>query len=559
MINKLSSLLHREWNSLHEAAIIMGGFAIVTQIFSLFRDRVLAATFGAGQVLDLYFAALRVPDFLFAAGASIMSTLIIVPLLAKHATDSDARGQKYLNDIFTIFFSLLVLIAVGLFIVIPILVPVVYRGLDLTSQMKLVTVTRVLLLAPIFFALSNLFSSVTQTLNKLSAFIIAPALYNLGIILGALYFYPAFGLLGLAWGAVVAAFLNFFVHFYISSRNGFDLTFSFKLSFTDLWDTFRIALPRTIWLVISQLVLFAFIIFAIRMEPGSVAIFSFSFNLQSAPLLIIGYSYAIAAFPTFSRHLAVEDVNKFVEQISNASRHIIFWGLPVIVFSIILRAQIVRAILGTGLFGWTATRLTIACFALFVVSFVAQALVLLFMRGFNAVSHSVVPVLLSVFSGGLAVLFGYELSAFFARSLYFQNFLTSVFRVDGVPGAQVLMLPLAYSLGIFFNLAFLVYYFQKKFDKFFLSSLRGAISYSSFASIIAGVVAYEFMEILGIYLDLHTLRGVLLQGAVAGAAAIITWWLILEVLRNDDVREVRRAINRRIIKSGMILPGKEGI
>jgi len=295
------------------------------------------------------------------------------------------------------------------------------------------------------------------------------------------------------------------------------------------------------------------------MEPGSTTIFSFALNLQSVPIIVIGLSYAVAAFPVFTKQLAVEDTNKFVEQISAALRHIIFWGLPVLIFSLVLRAQIVRVILGAGQYHWVATRLTIACFALFAISLVAQALVLLFTRGFNSIGHNAVPVLISVFSSGVTILLGYELVAFYTGSQLFQNFVTSLLRIDGVPGSQILMLPLAYSLGMVINLIFLVYYFQKKFDKFFVQSLRATISYCSFASIIAGLVAYEFMEILGIYLNLHTLRGVFLQGAIAGVVGIVTWWLILEVLRNDDIREIRRAINLRILKSGMILPDKESI
>lgn len=558
MVKKLLSLFSREWNGLHEAAFLLGLFALLSQILALFRDRLLAHLFGASQALDIYYAGFRIPDFIFAGVASFMSALVLIPILTKKAGESDARAQKFLNDIFTVFFTILIAVSVGVFIVAPVIISKLFPGFDVSAQASLATMTRILLLSPILLGLSNLFSSVTQMLHKFFAFAIAPVLYNLGIIIGALFLYPAFGLMGLAWGVVIGAFMHFFVHFFVCSRNGFIINLSLVPSFRDVWEVIRVSFPRTVGLSANQIALFALVAFATRLEQGSITVFNFAINLQSVPMAIIGVSYATAAFPGLSKHFAGDEIREFLEKILSAARHIIFWSLPVLVLMIVLRAQIVRTILGSGSFDWDATRLTAACVAIFTVSLIAQSLGMLFVRGFYATGDNVVPLLVNVFTSIVIILGGYELMVLYSHTPFFQDFISSLLRVEGITGAGVLMLPLAYSIGMLLNTFLLIYLFRRRFGKF-LSPVKDTLMHGSFSALIAGVVAYEFLEVLGLYLDLSTFIGIFMQGFVAGIAGLLTWWLILELMGNEEIREVRTALHRKFWKAGVIIPDKEEI
>lgn len=558
MVKKLLSLFHREWNGLHEAAFLLGIFAILSQVLALFRDRLLAHTFGASQTLDIYYAAFRIPDFVFAGIASFMSALVLIPMLTKRAEESDARAQKLLNDAFTVFFSILVMVSTVVFIFIPSLVAVLFPGFVGDAQTELVSMTRLLMLSPILFGLSNLLGSVTQMLHKFFAFALAPLLYNLGIIAGAVFFYPVFGVIGLAWGVVLGAFLYFFVHFFVSSRNGFVLAVSLRPSLLDMWEVVRVSFPRTIGLSANQIALFALVTFAANMEQGSVTVFNFAFNLQSVPLTVVGVSYATAAFPALTKHFMGDDMEKFLGQILSAARHIVFWSLPVLVLFIVLRAQIVRTILGSGSFDWTATKLTAACLAIFTVSIVAQSIVLLFMRGFYATGNSSIPLIVNVLSSIVIVVGGYGFMAGYAHSVFFQDFIAALLRVEGIPGGGVLMLPLAYSVGMLINAVLLVWLFRKRFGRF-LTPVKDTLMHGAFAALVAGLVAYEFLEVLGLYLDLDTFVGIFLQGLGAGIAGLLTWWLILELMGNEEIKEVRTALHRKFWKAGVVIPDKEEI
>lgn len=558
MVKKLLSFFSREWNGLHEAAFLLGLFAILSQILALFRDRLLAHLFGASQTLDIYYAAFRIPDFVFVGIASFISALVLIPILTKKANDSDARAQKFLNDTFTVFFSILVVVSIGVYIATPALINALFPAFSGEALNELIILSRLLLLSPILLGLSNLLGSVTQMLHKFFAFALAPVLYNVGIILGALFFYPTFGIIGLGWGVVLGAFMHFFVHFYISSRNGFTLNISFMPAFADIWEVVRVSFPRTIAISSNQLALFALIIFASSLPQGSITVFNLALNLQSVPIAIIGVSYATAAFPALSKHFADEEIKKFLEKILTAARHIVFWSLPVLVLMIVLRAQIVRTILGSGSFDWTATRLTAACLAIFTVSAVAQSTGHLFARGFYATGNNSIPFITNVLSAIVIGVSGYFLLIGYNGSLFIQNFVGSLLRVEGLDGASVLMLPLAYTVGMLLNTVLLIYFFRRQFGRF-LSPVKDTLMHGSFSAIIAGVVAYEFLEILGIYLKLDTFIGIFTQGLVAGVAGLLTWWLILELMGNDEIRDVRTALHRKFWKSTVVIPDKEEI
>lgn len=558
MVKKILSLFSREWGSLHEAALLLGFFALLSQFLAIFRDRLLASLFGASQTLDIYYASFRIPDFVFVSVASFMSALVLIPILSKKAAESDERAHKFLNDVFTVFFFLLVLVCIGVFFAVPWLAAKLFPTFSGQALSDLILTTRLLLVSPILFGLSNLLGSVTQMLHKFFAFALAPLLYNIGIIMGAMLFYPSLGIVGLGLGVVVGAFLHFFVHFVVSSRSGFAPLVSLRPRWSDILEVVKVSLPRTLALSANQIALLALTIFAARMEHGSVAVFSLAFNLQAVPMTVIGVSYATAAFPSLAKHFTSDEIEKFLTQILSASRHVIFWSLPIIILVIVLRAQIIRTVLGSGMFDWTATKLTAAALALFVISIAAQSVALLFARGFYATGRNAIPLFASTVSALCIIIGGFGFTYAFNHSVFFKDFIESLLRVEGIPGTQILMLPLAYSIGVILNAFILVALFRKRFGAF-LSPIKATLMHGLFASLMAGFVAYEFLEILGLYLNLDSFWGIFTQGLCGGAAGVLTWWLILELMGNPEVKEVRGSLHRKLWRSSVVIPDKEEI
>ena len=332
MVQRLINIFHKEWGGLHEAAYLLGIFAIFSQILALVRDRLLAGSFGAGGSLDVYYSAFRIPDFIYFSVASLVSVSVLIPFFIKRLEANKENGKtdayKFINDIFSIFFVAIIVVSVGAFFLVPFLSEFVVPGFDQVARDNFILLSRILLLSPILLGLSNLLGSITQSHRQFLVYALSPVFYNVGIIIGIVAFYPTLGLSGLAWGVALGAMFHLFVQVPAVIRKGFALRFSLKIDFSDIKEVIMLSLPRTVALSINQISIIFLIAFASLMNEGSISIFNFSFNLQSVPLSIIGVSYSVAAFPTLARLFSSGENNKFAEHVALAAKHIIFWSLP---------------------------------------------------------------------------------------------------------------------------------------------------------------------------------------------------------------------------------------
>ena len=557
MVKRFLSFISREVTGLHEAAYLLGFFAICSQVLALFRDRILASSFGAGNVLDVYYSAFRIPDILFVTVASVVSVSVLIPFLVERYDKGEKEAKTFIDSVFTFYFCFMVLVGFVAYALTPFLMAKLFPLFTKTGEFEsLVKLSRILLLSPVFLGFSNLLASITQINKRYFLYALSPVLYNIGIIFGIKFLYPVFGLSGLGFGVILGAFLHFFIQVpFIVSQKMFP-NFSLPIKFEFIKKISLTSLPRTITVSANELAELFLISFASFFVVGSIAIFNFAFNLQSVPFSIIGISYSLAAFPTLTRLFSGGEKDKFVEQMIVSSRHIIFWSVPVSVLFIVLRAQIVRTILGTGRFNWEDTRLTAAALALFTVSLIAQNLVTLFVRSYYSQGQTKRPLIMNVFSAGIIVLGSYYFIHLFNTNTYFKYFMESLLKVNDIPGTAVLMLPLGFSVGLFINLFIHWFDFTKNFPTFSKPVLRTLFEITG-ASLIMGFVAYIFLDIFDNFLDLDTLMGIFLQGFLSGIIGIVTAILVLYLLGSTELKEVWRTLHHKIWKAEVVGPDPE--
>src|SRR6185437_3181873 len=265
----------------------------------------------------------------------------------------------FLRDTLAVFFVGMGAISVLAFFLVPELVLLTAPGIatDPASYAQLVMLIRILLLQPILLGASNTLAALTQLRHRFILYSVSPLLYNIGIIFGAVFLYPKMGPAGLGWGVVIGALMHMLLQapFFFGEKR--TVRMPFNLMMKSFWEVLALSVPRTLALAAGQISLLAIIALASFLSPGSIAVFTFGFNLQAVPLTIIGVSYSVAAFPTLARLYAAGKKTEFSSHIEAALRHIIFWSVPATVFVIVLRAQLVRVILGAGAFDWSATRL----------------------------------------------------------------------------------------------------------------------------------------------------------------------------------------------------------
>ena len=552
MVKRFFNLLHREVRGLHEAAYLLGFFAVFSQILALVRDRLLTGKFGAGEILDIYYAAFRIPDFIFVSIASIVSLSVLIPFLTERVNSSEDKGRQFIGNIFVFFSFSILSVSIAAFILTPELLKVFVPGLAQAALYdELVVLTRLLLLQPIFLGLSSLFASVVHVYQRFVVYAISPLLYNVGIILGVLFFYPAVGIIGLGYGVVLGAFFHMLLQLSFIVKKGFLPRFPFRFNISEIKQVVILSFPRTLALSSSQISFIFLIALASFMVEGSIAVFSLSFNLQSVPLAIIGASYSVAAFPTLARLYSNGQRDTFFTHMTMAARYIIFWSLPSIVLFIVLRAQIVRVILGSGEFTWADTRLTAAALALFSVSILAQSLVLLFVRGYYAAGKTVKPLMVNVFSSLLMVIFSFAFIALFKNAPIFQYFVESLLRVEGIAGTSILMLPLAYSLAFLINAFLFWYLFQQDFKKF-SATLARTFFESLSAAVVMGIAIHLFLDVFDNVFNLDTFLGIFAQGLISGILGIIVGIIVLKLLSNKEIDEVWRSFHNKFWKTKVI-------
>lgn len=557
MVNKIFKIINKEFHGLNEAALLLGGFAFLSQILGLIRDRALAYKVGAGPILDVYYAAFRIPDFLYISIASLASITVLMPFLMDRINsdkENKEAAKKFLNNVFSAFVLFMLGASVIIAILMPQIVSYVAPGFTESQISLLITTSRIMLLSPIFIGLSNLIGTVTQLYRNFLVFSLSPVFYNLGILFGIFFLYSSFGVFGLAMGVILGAIMHFLIQIPVVFKHDFYPKFTFHINWREIFDVVRISAPRTLALSCNSLAFIFLISMASTLKPGSISLFTFAYNLQSVPVGIIGISYSVAAFPMLVKCFSTKDMGTFISQIAEATKQIIFWSLPIIALFIVLRAQIVRVILGSNTFTWSDTRLTAASVALFVVSLAAQGLVLLFVRGYYAAGNTRKPLIVNVFSSVMVIVFAKIFIYIFGHYPGIISGLESILRVKDVPGTIMLALPLAYALGSILNLSLIWMLFKKDFSfgkefkifKTFIESLMGAV--------VMGLVAYLSLGVFDGVFNINTGLGIFFQGLISGVLGVLFGLLVLILIKNSQLLDLIKALKNKFWRKQVLAP-----
>ncbi len=555
-MNRAFKFLTRELGGLHEAAFLLGFFALLSQIAGLVRDRLLAGSFGAGDTLDMYYAAFRIPDLLYVSIASCVASTALIPLIyAREREGEEGDVARYLSRILATFAITMIIVAGIAFFFMPTLATYLVPGFTPEMQSEYVDIARILLLSPFLLGLSNLFGSVTQAAQRFFSYALAPIVYNAGILIGILFLVPSYGLRGLAYGVVLGAVFHAGIQLPTLFSLKLHPRLSGFLSGIELRELLTLSLPRTTGLAVHQIAMMILIALASRIESGSIAVFTLATNLHNIPLMIIGSSYAVAAFPTLAKLYGKGDSTLFLDQLLKAVRHIIFWSAPAIVLFIVLRAQIVRVMYGSGAFDWTATRLVAAALALFMFSLIAHSLVLLFARGYYAMGNTRLPLLANSSGALFMVLSAYVLTELYQNTLAVQYFFEDLFRVEGLLGTQILMLPLSYSLGMILSMSIYYVHLRRLFPDA-VGKTRRTILHAGGASVFAGYIAYHTLTVLAPVLNTDTFTGIFLQGVLASAVGIVGWAGLLRVMGNTELFETLHAFRDKVWRTTRPIAGE---
>lgn len=562
---KLDFLDH-EISNIHSAALILGAAGLLSRILGVFRDRLLAGSFGAGRELDAYYAAFQIPDFmstLFLLGAG---TAAILPMFQEDLTQNREEARRLISHLSLLFLVGSALLALVAFFLSPYIMRLVAPGFSESERSLAILLTRIMLLSPIFLGLSNIFSSVVQSFQRFLSYALAPVLYNAGIIIGIVWLVPFMGTAGLGAGVALGAVLHFLTQFQTIARLGFTPRFSphFK-DFVESWGSTlfsgkvrrvaALSFPRVLSVSISQITLLILVAIGSTLAEGSISVFQLARNLFYVPIGIFGVSYAVALFPRLSTAYIKKDAREFYHELFWGIRTILFWLAPSLVLFIVLRAHIVRVALGAGLFSWEDTRLSAAVLAAFSLAMLAEGLASLLIKGYYALENTWLPLVInfgaSIVSLGLALTFTFVLAG---RS-EFAGMLATLFRISDLPHPEVLGLALGFSLGLLLNILFLYKALTRLASKVFQKSEYfpvTAVVKIVFSALLAGATAYLVRVSFSETLPLITFAQVLGQGVLAGAAGFGVYFGALFLLKDEEIFSVWNSLRRRLFRVGAL-------
>lgn len=540
MVRTILKTLTAPVRGLHQAAYVLAGLTLASQALALLRDRLFAHSLGASSTLDLYYAAFKVPDLVFALVASLVSAYVLIPRIAGASKE---ESRKLLSQTASFLFVGGGLICLMLALFAPTYLFVFFPSAASSEHAEeFVTLTRLLLVQPILLGLSGIVTSVTQVSRKFVLFALSPVLYNIGIIVGTVVLYPLVGLVGIGMGVVIGALAHLLIHIpvLIEAKLIPRLTVP---SVSVLWSVMRDSVPRSLALAMGSVTTLFLTILAARTGEGSISVFTLAGNLQAVPLSLIAASYATAAFPVLAESMEAKKYEVFRSTLGAAARHILFWSAIVSVLTLVLRAHIVRIVLGTGAFDWDATRLTAAVLAVLVIALMAQGIVLLASRAFYAAQKSWTPLSIQATGAVVSVFFAWGALALADALPAFKYFVEALLRVEDTPGSSILLIALGATVGQLVT-GFLALITLGSVAPGMARGLMRPMFEGLGAAILGGAASYGVLSFVGSLAPATTLLVVFAEGFLAGMVGLTVAAAVLALLENQEFKDLADALKR---------------
>lgn len=517
------------------AAVIIAVSGIVSRVLGFLRDHLLAARFGAGDTLDAYYAAFQLPDFfynLIVLGALSAAFVPVFTELIDH--EHKDAAWRLTNELLTSLFVILVAVALLGMVFAPWVVHFFAPGFSGEKLALTTTLTRIMLLGPIFLGISSVFGGVLVSFKQFIGSSLAPIFYNLGIIAGISFLVPSFGPTGLGWGVVFGASLHLSVQYPAFARSGFRWHIPAHLPWHDrnvlrvLW----LMIPRTLGMAINQVTTLVENQFASLLTSGSLSVLRLSNNIQSVPLGLFGIPFSLAAFPSLSIYAAQKKEKEFFEALTSTTRRILFFVVPISLFLIIFRAQFVRVILGSGEFDWNDTILTFEVLKWFAVSLFAQSLIPLFARAFFALQDTRTPFYISL------------VSALIQISLI--PVLLPHFAIEG--------LAIAFSVGTIINIVLLYWFLRKRLAEWSDRAMFIPAGKAVCAALLAALAAQVSKSVFTLTItELDTFAKVFSQLVFGLGIGSVVFLIVAAWLQLEDYKALKQFIWRKMFHNPEIL------
>jgi putative peptidoglycan lipid II flippase len=393
------------------AAALLAGSSLIASLLGIFRDRLFNSayyiTYPTGA--DAYTVAFSVPDFMFIILVSGALSVSFIPVFNQRLGSGNKKSAWELSTSIINLMALVTLLASILIIIFaePLVRYVVGPGLDESSRSLAVSMMRVIAVSPFLFAVATVITSMQQAVGRFAFFALAPALYNIGIIIGLLFFthginlfgWQVFdgGIMGVALGVVLGAMLQLIVSTFGLFGMGFDYRFKIYWKNKGFRQVLGLLPPRSLDQGIDYVNSIVETNLASRMVAGSVRAYQQVTSLTYVPINLIGVAISTAAFPKMTERLAQGRPDLFKSELQTVLRVIIWLALPVTVIAVFGRGYLVNFIVNGG------DPYMASIFAILALSILFRSVYFISARSFYAHQDTKTPLYISLFTIALNI------------------------------------------------------------------------------------------------------------------------------------------------------------
>jgi putative peptidoglycan lipid II flippase len=505
------------------SGVVMVGF-VLSAVTGLASQILISRAFGTSPELDAYIAGNRLPEILFAliGGGALASAYL--PTLSTFITREDDRGAwRLTSSIVNLLIIIMGLLSALAWLTAPWIVRILAPGFESAGQIALtVRLLRIMLLSPVIFGLSGMLMA---TLNAHQHFLfpaMAPASYRLGQIISLLFLVPRYGVVGLAWGAVLGAIMHLAVQLPMFIRLRPKLSLKLGLAMPEVRQVGRLMAPRLLGVAVVQLNFLVNTIIASGQPEGSLAALMFAWQLMYMPQAVIAQAIAIAALPTFSAQVARGEFDALRSTLATTVRGVVFLSLPASLGLILLRKPIVALLFERGFFTAESTSLVAWALLWYAAGLLGHALLEVIVRGFYANKDTRTPVFVGAAAMGLNIILSLLLSALFARL--------------GLPPHGGLALANSVATGL--EVGVLLWLMNRQLSGLDFGRISGGLIKIAIGSVAMSAAIY-------IWLRVTVSSPAWLRGGAGVLVGLMVYWFAAYAMNVVEAREFTRIFLRR--------------
>ena len=505
---------------------------MTSRVLGLVRDQVLASLFGAGNAMDAFNVAFRIPNLvrdLFAEGA--MSAAFVPAFTRQLTTGGQASAWRLGNNVINALLASTALLALlGIVFARPLVGAFAGDYALVPGKLELtVLLTRIML--P-FLTLVAIAAALMGMLNSLNLFFIpalAPAMFNVATIVCALVLVPLMPRIGwppitaIAIGTLVGGLAQVSLQWPLLRRQGFSYSPFLDWRQEGLRRVLVLMGPGTIGLAATQVNVFVNTVLATGEGTGAVSWLNYAFRLMYLPTGLFGVSIATATVPAVSRHAARGDSGAVRGTLADGLSLMLMLNVPATIGLIALATPIVRVIFERRAFLPSDTAATASALQCYAIGLLGYSIVRIASPTFYALGDSRTPVTISI----AAVISNAALNLVLVRVLGYRG------------------LALGTSIAALFNAGALLLVLHRRLDGLDDRRLFGSFARIVVASLLMGAAALAVDRALATWMpgDAFLIQAARLLAAIGAALSVLA--LAAHLLKIREFREGVALIARR--------------